>query len=276
MSEVHEGLGFVGAALESARQTLLRLRRWRVWWVVAVAAVALCVVAGLLARRAPDRVEGRFLVSILSWWMVGTVLLPWFAMWLGVQTVYGSLEDRTFQYAFLRPVSRTALLFGNWLAVTLVAAGVGVLGMAAIFVGVAPVAERWPVGVESSVFTAFATAAVAGAIAYAAAAMAFATATRRPLLWAALFVVGLQMFVANLPMSAGLRQLTITDPLRRLLVDRLEPDRRLMDALWPAQDVLEDAAIGEPLRDLAVFTCVCLVFAALRYCRTEYDARPRE
>lgn len=275
MSEGHDGLGFVGTAFESARQTLLRLRRWRVWWVVAFAAVVLCVVAGLLANKA-ERIDGRFLVSILSWWMVGTVLLPWFAMWLGVQTVYGSLEDRTFQYLFLRPVSRTALLFGNWLAVTLVAAAVGVLGMAAVFAGVAPVAERWPVGVETGVFTAFAAAAVAGAVAYAAAAMAFATATRRPLLWAALFVVGLQMFVANLPMSAGLRQLTITDPLRRLLVDRLEPDRRLVEALWPAQDVLEDAAIGEPMRDLVVFTCVCLVFAALRYCRTEYDARPRE
>jgi hypothetical protein len=96
------------------------------------------------------------------------------------------------------------------------------------------------------------------------------------LLWAAAFVVGLQTLTANLPVSAGLRSLTIVDPLRRLVLDGIEPGRQLAEALWPAEFDYRREPVGEPVQDLAWLIGVCLVLALWSYCRTEYDSRPRE
>ncbi|MEO6597016.1 MAG: hypothetical protein ABIP94_19900 [Planctomycetota bacterium] len=115
-----------------------------------------------------------------------------------------------------------------------------------------------------------------GALAYAAVGAFLSAAFRRPLVWAAFFVVGLQMLTANLAVSAGLRQLTITDPLRRQVLDGIEPDSRLARILWPAEREFDREMIGEPLRDLTLFTLVCLGLAPWRYSRTEYDSRDRE
>jgi hypothetical protein len=117
---------------------------------------------------------------------------------------------------------------------------------------------------------------MAGCISYAAVAMVFATLFRRPLLWATFFVVGLQQLTANLPVSAGLRQFTITDPMRRFLFDWLDPNPRLAELLWPAEPMFQPEQIGHPLRDLAVFAVVCLGLAMLAFRSIEYDSRPRD
>lgn len=276
MTDRVPSLGAVAAIGESARQTLVLSIRDRLWWVVSAAMVAFAVVAYVLAANASDRVDGRSLFCLLAWWLQGTVVVPWLTLYLGVQAVHGRIEDRTFQYLFLRPVRRVALLLGNWLAVTLLAAAAGVLGTLLLFVAVAARGELWPGGSEFHLAWSFAIVFTVAAAAYAAAAMCFAACFRRPLLWAALFVVGLQTLTANLPVSAGLRALTITDPVRRMLLDRIEPDRRLVAQLWPAERDFDLELVGHPMRDLAIFATVALVLACWWYARTEYDSRDRE
>ena len=114
-----------------------------------------------------------------------------------------------------------------------------------------------------------------GAAAYAAAAVLFSAAFRRPLLMAAVFVVGLQQLAANLPVSPTLRQVTIADPMRRIVLDGIRPEPRLAEELWPAQRMSGDF-VGEPWLDLAWFTGVCLALACWFYTRTEYESRHRE
>ena len=276
MSTLQPGLGWIPTVIESACQTGLLLIRRRLFWIAAGVVALLGVCAHVVGGRASDRIDGRGMFCLLTWWLHSTVLLPWTTLFLGVQAVHGRIEDRTFQFLFLRPVGRIPLLLGNWLAVVLAAALVGGAGVVALFAGVATHRERWGDGVEWRLLSTFLEVSLLAALAYAAVAVFFAAWFRRPLVWSAFFAVGLQMLTANLPVSAGLRHLTITDPLRRLVLDRVEPNQSLARGLWPAERAFDAEMIGEPVRDLVLFTLVCLGLGMWAYSRTEYDSRSRE
>lgn len=265
-----------GSVLVAARQCLALQLRWRLLlWLVVLAAFCFGL-AYLLAVRAPERVDGRTLFCLLAWWLGAVVLLPWGTLYLGVTAVHGPLEDRTCLYEFLRPAPRACLLLGKCLAVAVVSAlAASVIGTALYF-GVASQPERWVDGLEPDLLLSFLQIYAIAACAYAASAAFFSACFRRPLAWGAFFVVGLQMLTANLPVSAGLRQLTITDPLRRLVLDLINPDQRLARALWPAEREYQPDLTGAPIRDLLVFTGVSLLLALWTYSKTEYDARHRE
>jgi ABC-type transport system involved in multi-copper enzyme maturation permease subunit len=271
-------LGFVATALESARQTALRLRHHRVWFLVIVGAAALYGIAWLVGNQTAKhgRGDGVMAYCNLAWWLQATVVMPWLTLYLGVQALHGGLEDRTFQYLFLRPVSRAGLLVGKWLAVAAVGGAVGAAGSCVLFAGMSDNADLWPDGADWSYAGVFAAASMAGAAAYAAVAMTFSAWFQRPLVWAALFVVGLQQVVANLPVSAGMRYATITDPMRRFVLDAIEPTKSLARSLWPAEPDFQIELVGAPLRDLAILAAVALALAAWIYSRTEYDARQRD
>lgn len=276
MSAHRQGLGFVAATVESTRQSLLLLCRTRLWLLLLVVVAATALFAWVLGGRASDRLDGRRFFCVLAWWLQGTVVIPWTTLYLGIQSVHGGLEDRTFQYLFLRPVGRAPLLLGKWLASSAVAAVVGLAGVAALFAGLAMRSDLWPDGLDWAAFLTFCRAALLAAIAYGAVAVFFGAWFRRPLVWAVLFAVGLQTLTANLPVSAGLRRLTVLDPLRRIVLDGIEPDRALAQMLWPAERDFRMDSLGEPVQDLAWLAGVCLLLALWSYCRTEYDSRPRE
>lgn len=279
-------LGPVRTVLESARQTLWMLRYRKLFWYAPIGLLLMSLFAYVVSGRAGDSAVGAHLYSVIAWWGLGTVLVPWMTLYLGVQAVHGELEDRTSQYLFLRPVRRVPLLVGKWLAVVIVAAGFACGGAAAIYLGLAAHPDIWVDGQEPGLVGTFSAVLSLGVVAYAGAAMFFGATFRRPLAWAAFFVVGVQMLAANLPVSAGMRRLTITDPLRRCLLDQLEPTRKLANDLWPAERgearQYDDLAgsfsleFGSPLCDVVIFTLVCLSLGAWRYARTEYESRSRD
>ncbi len=269
--------GFVAAAFESVRQSLLRVvhRRLR-YAVLAYVALALLAWFGGHAALASGRTEGRQLFCVVAWWLLGTVLMPWGALFVGIQVVHGPIEDRTFQYLFLRPVPRPALLLGQWIAASIVAVVFSVTGACLLFAVVAVRPGLWPDGLDWSLLRTFGMTLAVGSVAYCAVAAFLGAWFRRPLVVGTIFVVGLQTLAANLDVSAGLRRLTILDPLRRLVIAGVEPDPRLAQALWPAERDPRSELVGSPLLDLGVLTIVCLVFAAWIHARTEYDSRERE
>jgi ABC-type transport system involved in multi-copper enzyme maturation permease subunit len=268
--------GFLPTVLTACRQTLRAHLQWRLGLWVGLFAAILFGVAALLAERAHESLDGRSLFLLLSWWIGGTVMVPWGTMYLGVQAVHGPLEDRTYLYEFLRPVPRSALLLGKWLGVSLLAAGGAALLAGGLFAGAATNPDRWGDGLEWDLLGTIVVLFLLAALAYAAVAAWFSALFRRPLAWGTFFVVGLQMLTANLPVSAGLRQLTITDPLRRFVLDAVNPDQRLARGLWPAERAFQSDLVGEPIQDLVVLTAVCLLLAVWWYTRTEFDARNRE
>lgn len=275
MMGARQPLGPVATAVEAARQTLSMLRHRRLRWRL-LALLSFGAFAYVLGGRVHDRLDGRALYCLMAWWILGTVVVPWSTLLLGVQTVHGEIEDRTAQYLFLRPVGRVPLLVGKWCAVVVGSSIGGALGATVLFVALAARPALWPDGVDISLLGVFVAVLALAAVAYAAVAVLLGATCRRPLAWAAFFVVGVQMLAANLPVSAGLRQLTITDPLRRLILDRIEPDARLARILWPAEQDFRPEAIGEPVGGLLLFTFACVALAAWRYSASEYESRNRD
>ena len=276
MNDRPQTLGFFAAVLESARQTIALSARGRAPRLVVGAMLAAAAVAWLIAGRRPEGLDGRNLYCQIAWWLYGTAVMPWATLFLGVQAVHGRIEDRTFVYLFLRPVGRVPLLLGTWLASVVMAGAVVVFGVLVLFAAVAARSQLWPDGIEWALAGDFALVMGLGVVAYAAIAALFAAAFRHPLIWSAGFAVGVQAIAANLPVSAGLRRMTITDPLRRIMLDRIEPDPRLAQDLWPAERDFRSELIGHPFQDLAVLVLVALVLAAWIYCRAEFDSRERE
>jgi hypothetical protein len=81
------------------------------------------------------------------------------------------------------------------------------------------------------------------------------------------------------PPEAGVRTLTVADPVRRWLVEVLEPPPRseLYNVLMNNLDHLADPArLGDPKATLLRFTLVLLALALWAYVRREYDSRPRD
>ena len=280
------GLGMFGTVFESARQTLIMLRYRRILWVAPIGLLLMFAFAFVLAGTTRSRSDGAHLFSVFAWWGLGTVIVPWTTLFLGVQAVHGELEDRTSQYLFLRPVHRIPLLLGKWLAIALVTSLLACCSATALYAAVAMRGDLWPDGREPWLLASFCIVLGLGAIAYSAVAVFLAAASKRPLAWAGFFVVGLQMLAANLKVSAGMRQLTITDPLRRMTLDLIEPSRGLARALWPAERdkalLVEDGTgaflleFGSPLCSLLILIGVCLGLGCWRYARTEYESRSRD
>ncbi len=269
------GLGAIGTIFESARQTLILLLRNRLLWYVLLAEVVLGLAEFLLGGLSRNRLGARELLCLFSWWFLAGVVLPWTTLYLAIQAVHGEIEDRTFQYLFLRPVRRASLLLGKWLAVVIVAGAIGLFGGLCLFLGVAARPSLWENGIEIRYASAFAQVLSFGAVAYAAVGVYFAAALRRPLVTAAVAVI-LQMVVALLPVSAGIRMATVSDPLRRLLLDRIEPNASLAEMLWPGERDIRSELIGQPVLSLAILTAVVLLLGMVSYARSEYDSRTRE
>lgn len=276
MSDPRARTSWFGAMVASAGQTASLLVRNRMLHLFVLGGLALAVLAFAVSGRAPEKVDNRSLYCLLAWWMLGTVFVPWSSLYLAVQAVHGPIEDRTFQYVFVRPVSRAPLLLGAWLGVCALAVPLAAASGLALFAALAVRPAFWAEGVEWHLVLAFLPILAVGAVAHAAVGMLFATVFRRPLVMAALFVVGLQTITANLRVSAGLRRLTILDPLRRLVLDRVEPDARLAQDLWPAERDFRSELVGTPISDLTILVLVCTVLAVWRHARAEYDSRDRE
>ena len=149
-------------------------------------------------------------------------------------------------------------------------------GMAMVFLAAALHPDRWADGIEWELLVVFAQASLLLAVAYSAVACLFGAFFKRPLVWCAGFILFCQMFLANLPSQAGIRLATIADPVRRFVLDRLDPDPRLARALWPSERNWNDALIGNPLLNLSILVAVALVLALVSYSRSEYDSRERE
>lgn len=262
--------------IEIARQTAVLLFRDRLYWLLWLAMAGGGVLVLAMGYEVGARINGPVLFAASTWWMLGTVTIPWTTSYLAVQAVHGDVEDRTFQYLFVRPVARSSILLGKFLAAFGLSLLAHTAGALAMFAGAAFHEDRWPDGLDFGLVLYMLAALAMLAVGYGAVACFFASRFRRPLVWSAAFVMFAGVFLPLLPAKAGIRVVTIADPVRRFLLDRLDPDPRFVRALWPSERAWTEDMVGTPLTNVATVLGVALLLALVSYCRAEYDSRERE
>ncbi len=259
-----------------ARQTFSRLVRSRMVLVILVG-IAICTAffwaMSPRIARAGNRGDEIFgLVGFLLFIQFGAALV---GLYFGIVAVQGDLEDRTSVYLFSRPLPRSALLLGKWVAAALVTAILMNLGLVLLRWGIAR-APTWRRGIAppAEMLWAFTYASVLGAFAYGALGVLFGAWFRRPLIAGVAFLVGWEGAVANLAADASARAFTVTDPLRRLLYDAHQPRNDYADVLRPGflRDT-DGTDLLHPALAVQRFIVVVLALALWIYTRREYDAR---
>jgi ABC-type transport system involved in multi-copper enzyme maturation permease subunit len=265
------------AAYETARQTFAHLLRNRLLWILLAVELVVLAIPWIMVSHGRNRMPADAVFPRLGYWIHVFMLAPWTAMFFGIQAAHGDIEDRTFQYLFLRPVPRWSLLFGKWLASALLSAAVIALGLCELWLAIVLMPFTWNAGTpDLGLLVTFLATAAISVMAYSAVAVLFGAWFRRPLIWCMFFVVGLEMFISNSPPEAGVRSLTVADPVRRLLLKWLDPPRDLVRDLWPSQHDWDPQKLGNPQGSLMLLTACCLALAVWIYTRSEYDSRERD
>ncbi|HLU39819.1 MAG TPA: ABC transporter permease subunit [Planctomycetota bacterium] len=266
-------------ALVLARQTTVRLLRARMPWLLLLGAIAGAVLVALIGRHIARHNRGDVALGVITWLTYMQFVLPFCALWFGVQAVQGDIEDRTSVYLFSRPLSRPAMLLGKWFAAALVSALLILLGIGILYVALTWDRSRtWQLGVRppAAMLPAFAHAGVLGALAYAALGALFGAWFKRPLIMGLVFLVGWEGMMANLPAHASARALTVVDAVRRLLWQAHAPRDDYAEVLLGPMMVHPDPNALDPSLALLRFAVLAGALAAWVYARREYDARVAE
>ncbi len=260
-----------------ARQTTVRLLKSRVLWLLFLGTF---VGAGLFyaasSKFAPE-VRGDVAFGMLTYISYMGFVLPFTALYFGVNGLQGDIEDRTSVYLFARPLSRTAMLLGKWLASSVIAAALVMFGVVVLYVALAA-RTGWRLGVvpPASMLAGFAHATVLASFAYAGLGMLFGAWLKRPLILGLVFLVGWEGVVANLARQATARSFTVSDPLRRLLWQAHAPRDQYEEIILGPLNVTPHPDALDPSLAMLRFAAITVLLAAWIYARREYDARVAE
>jgi ABC-type transport system involved in multi-copper enzyme maturation permease subunit len=267
----------VTTAFVIARQTLTRLRKSRVLWLMLLGTFAGAGLFYFVSRRAAPQTHGDVAFGLMTYLTYMQFVLPFGALYFGIQAVQGDLEDRTSVYLFARPLSRPAMLLGKWLAAAVAATLLVLFGICLLF-GALSLRTGWRGGVEppARMLAGYAHGTPLAALAYAALGAWFGAWLKRPLILGIVFLVGWEGVVANLARQASARSFTVTDALRRLLIGAHQPRHEYEEVLLGPLQTAPDPSALDPSLAMLRFAAITLALAAWIYARREYDARVAE
>lgn len=201
--------------------------------------------------------------------LVLQVAVPAVALIAGSAVVTEEIDDRTVTYLFTRPIPRSALLLGRWIATALVhsvvlALSVLLLALAASkgahLVGNTPEEPDIPPGVVGPLLA----MAVLGGAVYSALFATFGTFLKHPMIVGLAYTFTIEGFLSNLPGKS--QALTIQFYLRSFLAER---GAELWKRLEPLQSKTFDSA-GEALVTLFVMLFAALALGSLTISRRQY------
>lgn len=267
----------VTTVLVLARQTVVRLLRSKMLWLMLVGLFAGTVLFWFASRRMSGQMRGDTALGVVSTVIYMHFVLPFAALYFGIVGLQGDIEDRTSVYLFARPLSRTAMLLGKWLAAAFVATCLVLLGVTLLY-AVFSARPSWRSGVAPpvSMLAGFAHATGLGALAYAGLGILCGAWLKRPLILGIVFLSGLEGVVANVAQQASVRAITVSDALRRLLWQAHEPQAQYAEIVLGPLQIEPDPEALDPSLALLRFAAVVVALGAWIYARREYDARTAE
>ena len=284
--------GYLGSVLLVARYALgLIVRTRRTLFLVGMA-VLYCGIITLVLSRVHERAPASGVFTGMVVAGVFTGLIPFATMFLSVSALSRELEERTFTYLFVRPLRRSAILLGKYLAAALVSTcySLALVSVAYLLFTASP--WPWSPGraLAPGLYPTLALCAVVAPCAYSAVGILCAAAFRRPFLVAMFFVIGWEALAGAALPQAGIRSLTVSESVRVMMLGPGNQDTRLRREIghmlgrhpegWDTdQDklrALEERQARNATSNLITIVVVSLGIAAFLFSRREYESRPKE
>ncbi|MEZ5965558.1 MAG: ABC transporter permease subunit [Planctomycetota bacterium] len=260
-----------------ARQTVVRLLKSRMLWFLLLGVLGATAVFYFASRRLAHSMRGDTAFGTIAVAVYMQFVLPFGALYFGVNGLQGDIEDRTSVYLFSRPLSRTAMLLGKWLAAALVATVLVVFGLVLLHAALAARGTwRLNIGPPVSMLASFAHGTALAALAYAGLGVWFGAWLRRPLIFGIVFLSGWEGVIANAAQQASARALTVSDSLRRLLWHAHAPRDQYAEILLGPLRIEPDPEALDPSLAMLRFAAITVALGAWIYGRREYDARTAE
>jgi ABC-type transport system involved in multi-copper enzyme maturation permease subunit len=284
--------GYFIAILLVARQAIGLTVKTRKTLFLGVLAVVYCGMVALVLSRVHERARAADVFTGMVVAGVFTGLIPFTTMFLSVSALSRELEERTFTYLFVRPIHRSAILLGKYLAAALVATTYSLVLVSVAFLLFTESPWRWAPGRELApgLWPTLALCAVVAPCAYAAVGMLCAASFRRPFLVSMLFVIGWEAMAGAALPQAGIRSLTVSESVRVMMLGPGNQDRRLRAEIGHLLGrhprdrsvdqerlrALEERQAENATSSLVGIVLVSLGIAAFLFSRREYESRPKE
>jgi len=210
------------------------------------------------------RTGGATIFGLIIWILYIRFIVPVLGVFYGTALIADEVEDKTITYLFTRPISRSAVLLGKYLAylvctTLLVLPSVMIVFFVVVPTGGGSIAQAFP-----SLLTDFGML-VAGLMAYGAVFALVGTRLKRPLIVGLVFAFGWEPGVLFFP--GYLKRATVMYYLQALVSHEMPQDS---PAAMIMQVFREVPAVSTSLAGLAVITGLSLWFAARAVEQREY------
>jgi ABC-type Na+ efflux pump permease subunit len=210
------------------------------------------------------RTGGGVIFGLIIWILYIRFIVPVLGVFYGTALIADEVEDKTITYLFTRPISRSAVLLGKYLAylvctTLLVLPSVMIVFFVVVPTGGGSIAQAFP-----SLLTDFGML-VAGLMAYGAVFALVGTRLKRPLIVGLVFAFGWEPGVLFFP--GYLKRATVMYYLQALVSHEMPQDSAVAMIMQVFREV---PALPTSLAGLAVITGLSLWFAARAVEEREY------
>jgi ABC-type transport system involved in multi-copper enzyme maturation permease subunit len=263
------------------RQSFWSLLRSKSTWLVFGFALLYVLVAVISMHRVGDRENQDVIFAQVTLTFFVMIIIPLLTTWLGVASVRDEITQGTILHLLVRPVPRSAIWFGKYLAAWLM--GLLLLsiafGLALVLAKVvAPQAgfgrtflleNQWP----------FLQALLYGPIVYPALGLFFGLRFRWSMVWALAFILIWEDFVSVTPSGSGARTLTISDSMRTLIYHASHEDsaiRNILSDFSLREKDVEIPTANSARQMLAWFFFLSLILANWSGARREFLSAEKE
>jgi ABC-2 type transport system permease protein len=207
---------------------------------------------------------GSVVFGMMMWLLYIRFIVPVLGVFYGTSLIADEVDDKTITYLFTRPIPRSAVLAGKYLAyvvctVLLVLPSVMLVFFLVVPTGGGSVGETFPALLMDFAMLTF------GLIAYGALFALVGAWLRRPLIAGLVFIFGWEPGALLLP--GYVKRLTVAYYLQALVTHEMPQDSGVAMLL---QVVREVPSRGTSLTVLAIVVAVCLWLAARAVDRREY------
>lgn len=218
---------------------------------------------GGTASGAGAAVSGPVMFGLMMWALFVRFSVPVLGVFYGTSLIADEVDDKTITYLFSRPIHRSAIAIGKYLAYLVCTMSVVLPAVVVVWLLVVPIRGSLGAGFPDLLkdlgVLALGLAVYGAVFAWAGAAL------KRPLLSGLIFVLGWEPLALAMP--GYLRRASVAYYLQGLVPHAMPQD----SALSLLQDVFREVpSLTESLVGLGLIATVCLVMAARTTARREY------